>query len=398
MDIFIARQPIFDRKNKIFGYELLFRQTSNNYFIEMDDDAATSELIYNSFTVFGIDDLIDGTKAFINCSKSIIESDFLKLLPKDKIILEILEREKATQATMDACEKFKALGYKLALDDFVPAADNLPLLNYADILKIEFTSVSLDTQMSLIKKYKNKVKFLAEKLETREDYEKAFQLGYDLFQGYYFSKPSMLTSKDIRFINTNILGIIEELNTPEPSYYKITEIIEADLGLSYKLLKLVNSAYIAPRYKVKSIQQALTFLGTYEMYQWISLMMLKDMQDTENAELIKQSLIRGKLMSALGRESNSSEYFFTGIFSLIDIILNRDINDILAGLPLSEKVKHALLGSKNELRLLLDYIINFEKAEWFKMDSQPEINSIGPERFMELYVDSVKWAQSVKSL
>ena len=162
-DVFIARQPIFDRRNRIYGYELLFRQSSNNYFIPVNDDITTAELIYNSFFIFGIDNLTDGTRAFINCSKKLICGDSLKALPKEKIVIEILEREKATQETMDACEKFRALGYKLALDDFTNDENNAPLLGLTHILKINFPFLSLVKQAALIKKYRNKAIFLAEK-------------------------------------------------------------------------------------------------------------------------------------------------------------------------------------------------------------------------------------------
>jgi c-di-GMP-related signal transduction protein len=175
MNVFIARQPIFDRKNKVYGYELLFRKNNNNYFVPMDDDAATAELIYNSFFVFGIDNLTDGTKAFINCSKGLIDSDFLEVLPKDKIVVEILEREKASRATMEACLRFRSLGYKLALDDFILDEDNLPLVGLTNIIKVDFPDVSCEQQAALINKYKNKVIFLAEKIETRDDYRKAVE-------------------------------------------------------------------------------------------------------------------------------------------------------------------------------------------------------------------------------
>jgi EAL and modified HD-GYP domain-containing signal transduction protein len=191
---------------------------------------------------------------------------------------------------------------------------------------------------------------LAEKIETAADFEKAQRIGYDYFQGYYFSRPAMMNSRDIESLNVNLIRILEELGKAEPSYSTIADIITADLGLSYKLLKLVNSAYIAPRYQIKSILQALSFLGMRELYQWMSLMLLKDIQDGENAELVKQSLIRGKLMSALAEQKGdralNSEYFFTGIFSMIDVILGRRMEDVLSGLPLSEKVKHALRAAK----------------------------------------------------
>ena len=399
MNIYIARQPIFDRNNAIFGYELLFRQNSNNYFVEMDDDVATAELIYNAFLGFGIDNITDGAMAFINFSKGLVERDFLELLPKSRIVVEILERDKASQSTFDACEKFKMMGYVLAVDDYVLDENNQPLLDLVDIVKVEFPAVSLEKQAVLINQYQNKVRFLAEKIETRDEYASAVDLGYELFQGYFFSKPAMLKTRDIGLINTNLLRVVEELNLPEPSYRNISEIIQMDLGLSYKLLQLVNSAYIAPRYQIKSIQQALNFLGTREMYQWISLMMLKDFQSSENAEIVKQSLIRGKLMSLLCNETRhyetASEYFFTGIFSLIEILLNRSLADILNGLPLTDQVKQALLGDQNDLRRMLDYVISFEKGEWNQLNGHPITATISADRFMNLYVDALKWAKSI---
>lgn len=401
MSVYIARQPIFDRNNAIFGYELLFRQSSVNHFIEMDDDLATSELIYNSFLVFGIDNLTDGTMAFINFSKALVNSDFIELLPKNRIVVEILEREKANQSTLEACTKFRNMGYTLAMDDFVLDEENTPLLDLIDIVKVEFPSVSMEVQADLIKRYKRRIKFIAEKIETREDYAAAFKMGYDLFQGYFFSKPAVLNSKDIGLVNTNLIRIVEELNQPEPSYRKMSDIIQMDLGLSYKLLRLVNSAYVSPRYEIQSIHQALNMLGTREVYQWMSLMLLKDIQNSENSEMVKQSLIRGKLMSFLCNETEHSstgfEYFFTGIFSQMDIILNKSFTDVLKGLPLSNKVKNALLGEKNELRNMLEFVVTAEKGEWKNLNQQPIAGQIAPDRFMNLYVDALKWVKSIGS-
>lgn len=402
MNNFIARQPVFNRKRRIFGYELLFRQSSDNYFEGVDDDIATSDVIYNSFLVFGLDNITDDTRAFINCSKALIESDFINMLPKEKVILEILERGATTPATLDACKRLKTLGYKLALDDFIPNSETLPLLEYADIVKVEYPALGLAEQAACIRRYKNKVKFLAEKIETREDFITASKIGYDFYQGYFFSGPSMLNSKDIGSLNVNLLRIMEELNRPEPSYPAIADIIAADLGLNYKLLRLVNSAYIGPRHKITSILQALSYLGTRELCQWISLMLLRDLEDRENAELIKQSLIRGKLMSDIAKGSAcgklNCEYFFTGIFSMIDVILNRSIDEILAGLPLPEKVKHALRGGNNELRRLLDYIINFENAQWQELSRQTIPEACTADRFMSLYIDALKWAKQVTQI
>ena len=399
MDVYIARQPIFDRNLKIYGYELLYRNNMTNAFSHMDDDQATSELIYNSFLVFGLDALTDGTKAFINFSKDLVNSDVPLMLPKESVVIEILERERATAPIIDACKKMRELGYTLALDDFSLDEDNSPLLEIVDIIKVEFPAIDIANQAKLIKKHKNKVKFLAEKIETREEYQIAKEIGYDYFQGYFFCKPAMINSKDIVSLNSNLFDIIAELNQTDPDFAKISDIFKSDLGLSYKLLKLVNSAYIGARYKIKSIQHALTFLGSKELYQWISLMLLKDLQTVENAELITQSLVRGKLMAYLASETNKGEscadYFFTGVFSELNTLLNKDMIDVLSGLPLPDNVKEALLGHNNEQRHFLDCVISYESAQWKQIGNQYPMNLIGSERFATRYIDALTWVNGL---
>lgn len=395
MDAFLARQPIFDKGMKIYGYELLYRQSGDNFFTGVDDDQATTELIYNAFLVMGLQDLTDGANAFINFSKELIDSDVPFLLPKKNIVVEVLEREKVTPATIDACKRIKAMGYRLALDDFVSTEDNLPLIEMADIIKIEFPVVSSREQYSLIRRYGAKTKFLAEKIETREEYKQAAGMGYDLFQGYFFSKPAIVRSKEVVTLNANLFSILKELNSPEPSYAVIANIFKRDLGLSYKLLKLANSVYIGARSKIKSIPHALSYIGINEMYQWISLMLLKDVQNVENAELVKQSLIRGKFMELLASrlypDGENSEFYFTGIFSSIDVLLNSPMEQVLKGLPLSLDVKNALLGMGNDQRTLLNFVMDWEKARWEKAADQYPT----PAKFMDLYIEALKWAKKL---
>ena len=396
---YIARQPIFDRNMGIYGYELLYRQGNDNFFSHMDDDQATAELIYNSFFVFGLYDLTDGTKAFINFSKELVDSDIPSLLPKQSIIVEILERDHTTQATVDACRHIRSLGYSLALDDFAFEPDNLPLLEFANIVKIDFLSTSLEAQANLIKKYGGKIRFLAEKVETREDYSRALGMGYDFFQGYFFCKPSMVSSREIASLNINLFNILKELNTIDPSFSHIATIIQGDLGLSLKLLKLANSVYYGARYEINSILHALSFIGANELYQWISIMMLKDYTDIENSEVIKLSLIRAKFMELLSIElypkDNANDYFFTGMFSFIDVLLNQSMERVLSGLPLGVNVKQALLGEDNAQRRLLSCVIAYETAAMDEAEDQEIVQTIGSKKFMSLYIDSIKWVKSL---
>lgn len=395
MDAFLARQPIFDKNMGIYGYELLYRQSGDNFFSGIDDDQATAELIYNTFLVMGLQDLTDGTNAFINFSKELIDSDVPFLLPKQNIVVEVLEREKVTPATVNACKRIKAMGYRLALDDFILDQNNAPLVEMADIIKVEFPAVSNYEQSSLIQRYGTTVNFLAEKIETKEEYKQAAEMGYSLFQGYFFSKPAVVRSKEVVTLNINLLAILEELNSSEPSYAAIAKIFERDLGLSYKLLKLANSVYMGTRNKIKSIPHALSFIGINEMYQWISIMLVKDIQNVENAELVKQSLIRGKLMELLTSElypsGENSAFYFAGIFSSIDVLLNSPMEQVLKGLPLSVNVKNALLGIDNEQRKLLNFVMCWEKARWEEAAGYYPMTN----KFMNLYIEALKWAKKL---
>lgn len=403
MDVYIARQPIFDRRMNIIGYELLYRNSAENHFTEMDDDLATAELIYHSFMVIGLHNLTDGKKAFINFSKGLVNSDVPFLLPRTDVVIELLEREQATQETVDACNKLRSLGYRVALDDCIYNSSFLPLIGLVDLVKVEYPSVRPEDQKKLIQRIKKSpgIKLLAEKIETREEYQRAVALGYDYFQGYFFSKPTMVRSRDIVSFQANLFHIMEELSRETPRFPVIAALIQGDLGLSYKLLILANSAYIGARHKIQSIFQALTFIGTRELYQWISIMLLKDIENEEMSELTKLSLVRGRLMESmareLGRADQSSEYFFTGMFSFLDVLLNRPMEELLQGLPFTDRVKQALLGQPNEPGLVLHAIAAFESADWPELDRQPVLHEMDSAKFMGLYTDAIKWARQFYS-
>ena len=398
MDIYLARQPIFAGNHQLYGYELLYRCSEKNCFVETDDDQATAELIYNTFFILGLSNITEGHKAFINFSKKLINSNIPLLLPKDTVVLELLERDIVDLDTINACKKMQLQGYTIAADDFLLSDDTQVLLDVVDIVKIEFSTVTIEEQARLIKKYKPRVKFLAEKIETREEYQLALDLGYDYFQGYFFSKPSMLKSKDISAIDTNTLRIVEELNKDDPDFKVIADTIEGDLGLAYKLLQLTNSVHYGTRNRITTISRALTYLGTKELYQWFSMMMLKDFENIENIEMIKLSLIRGKLMELLAMEMhtpNANEYFFMGSFSLIDVLLNQPMKSIVKGLPLPDRVISALLGADNELTRMLNFVVANEKAEWSNAESQEIVHKIGGSTFLDLYIKAIKWANTL---
>ncbi|WMJ77151.1 MULTISPECIES: EAL and HDOD domain-containing protein [unclassified Sedimentibacter] len=395
MDVYVARQPIFDRNMNVFGYELLYRRSMNNYYEGTDDNQATAELINNAFLTMHFRELTGGTNAFINFSQDMLIKEIPLLLPSDSTVVEVLERVEINEDVIEACKKLKENGYIIALDDFVFSESYLPLLDIAHIVKIEFPAVNLEEQHQLIKKYGNKIKFLAEKVETREEYQLALKMGYDYFQGYFFSKPVIIKGKEIDSLSINLMKILEEINKPEPEYKKIADIIETDLGLSYKLLKLANSVFFGSRNKILYTRQALVQLGLSEIRKWIYVMVLKDIQHVENKELIKTCFIRAKLMEHLaaetGRADRHFEYFTAGMLSSIDVLLNKDMNEIVEELVLSDDVKDALLGNDNEIKMMMDVVTTHELIEPKVLTVNEEDIGISRERFMSIYLETLMW-------
>ena len=395
MDVYVARQPIFDRQLNIYGYELLYRNDKQNFFPDIDDNQATVELIYNSFLVVGLKTLTEGRKAFINFSKELIDSDVAMLLPKEDIVVEVLERGDASIKTEEACSQISELGYTIALDDVMLDDNMLKLVEYANIVKIEFNVMPEEEQIRLMKTYRKKLKFLAEKIETREEYQAALAMGYDYFQGYFFSKPTIINQTDIIALNGNVFEILEELNTEDPNYVVIADIIQRDLGLTYKLLMLTNTIKFGAKNQIHSIKHALSYLGINELYQWITLIMLKNLKNIENSEMIKLSIIRGKLMEQIAHElhleSEESEYFLVGMFSSIDVILNKNMQEALADIPLADKIKNSILNRNTTIGRMLDFVIAYENADWDRIVSQYPINEIGEGKFLTMYVDALKW-------
>lgn len=400
MDVYIARQPIFDRRMNLFGYELLYRRSQNNFFEGTDDNVATAALLDTSFLVIGFNELTGGTKGFINFSGELLQKGVPLLLPAEKVVVEILERVEPTPEIVEACRRLKAKGCVLALDDFIlEDAEKgwAPLLALADIVKVEFPYYSEDMQAALIKKYGKKVTFLAEKVETAEQHKRALEMGYQLFQGYFFSKPVLLNAKDIGTLDTNLISILRLLQEESPDLQAVAGIIESDLGLSYKLLKMANSVYYGARYKVTSIRQALMFLGTEELSQWVQLMLVSGVRKPENDELLKNSIVRGRMLSLmaerLGGRAKKSKCFMVGIFSALDDILGQNMNDIVQGLPLDEECKDALLGGDNEIRRCLNAVLALERADWAALNRFTQEQDITQEELMRLFLQALRWQQ-----
>lgn len=398
VDVLLARQPIFNRANEVYGYELLYRNSYENFYTGTDDNRATAELINNAYLLTQLADISGGKKVFINFSEDLLVEEIPTLMPKEDIVIEILETVKPTPRVIKACKNLKRYGYTLALDDFVYSPEFEPLIELVDIIKLEFTMEKHKQEM-IINRYKNNKLFLAERIETREEYEEAHAMGYHFFQGYFFSKPVIVSGEKEMKFNPVLLQMIAAIDDKYFDYQKATQIIERDVGLSYQLLKLVNTVGREAIYEIYSIKQALVRLGIDEIRKWLYVLLLQQVEAKELNELVANSLVRAKFMEQVAKHAKMSkkhlELFMLGLFSNIDKVLNKPMADCLDEIQLSRDVRQALLGVDNELTKILTCVEHFERGEWDILSER--CSFINEDDVMDQYIKAIKWANEIKT-
>jgi len=397
MNIFIARQPIVDRNRNVFAYELLFRNSLENYFVQgTDPNEATSWLMSDSVLQFGLDMLLGDRKVFINFTRELMVKDCVALLPDQFYALEISENTPPNPEIIEACNRLKEHGYYLAIDNFTFQSEEHSILEFADIVKIDVKALGSALQKKIIKQYSPKKTFIAEKVETNEEFIEAKEAEYKYFQGYFFSKPVIISRKDIPGSKLQYLHLLKEINNPDLEINQLVPIIKRDLSLSYKLLKYINSSFFGLRHVIKSIQHALVVMGEKEVRKWACLIALGKLGEDKPPILIVTSLIRAKFCEALSsliqQQDRSQDFFLLGMFSLVDAIVGRPMDELLLELPLDEEIKAALLGGKNLCRDILELVVAYEKGEWGKLSALTETLSIEEEKIPGLYLQSVDWA------
>lgn len=401
MDVYVARQAIFDVNKEVVAYELLFRNSKNiNKFIAIENSNPTLDVIRNSFSIIGLDKVTGGKLAFINFDETLIKSGVIEAFTKDCIVVEVLETVKPDKAIIECCKNLKAKGYIIALDDFEYNEEFDELIKYIDIIKVDFIITKGKERKEIMHRIKNKnIKFLAEKVETEEEYKEAVGYGYSYFQGYFFCKPVIISGKDISGYKFTYMNLIKELDKENINIKNIENLIKNDVSLSYKLLKAANSAHYSMKRKITSIADAIMIIGLKELKKWIFLMTLENMGENNIDELVKMSLLRATFGELLSNEIkppiSGFDAFLTGLFSLMDALMKIPIENILSELPISKDVKDALLGNENILLNLLKLIIKYEKGDWEGVNELIEEFGLDEEFVSSCYFEAI---QSLKSL
>ncbi len=395
-EVFIGRQPVFNRKLKLYAYELLARSDMKNV-SSSTGDAATSQVIINALMEIGLEQIVGKHPAFFKLTRNFLLEQELGIFSPDSTIFEIPNDIDVDDALVAAVQVQKDRGYPIALDNFVYREELLPLLRMADIVKVDTSRLDeagIRKHVEMLKKVGTKV--LAQKVETPEEFNLYQDLGVDYFQGYFFAKPTVVTAKRIPPNKMTILQLLAQVNDPDVKMDELGDLIQQDVSLSVKVLKYINSPMSGLSREIDSIKQALVLLGMDMIKYWVSIMAMSDL-DLEGRpdELITTLLTRAKtceLLAEKAGESDQSAFFTVGLFSALDVIMEVSMEEVLKQLPLAQDVMDALLSLKGDMGQALRCAMAMESG----MLEEAQYKSLGADVLSDIYVEAMHWADELR--
>lgn len=401
MNVFVARQPIFNSKKNIFGYEMLFRNGFENVFPDIDGNTATSNVLSNTFFSFELKEILGNKPGLINFTKDLILNRTPLLFSPNHIIIELLENIEPENDIVDALTELQKKGFKIALDDFVYHDKFEPLMGLCRIIKFDLIATPLDTLTGIVREIRvnRDITLLAEKVETYAEFERAKEMGFKLFQGYFFAKPEILTRKDIPANRATKFKLINEFEKSDINLLEIESLIKKDVSISYKLVKFINSAYFKRPNPISTIKDAITFLGTGELKKFISIVVISDLCEGKPTELIRQSLMCARMCERCGdllkTKFLKEELFTLGLFSFLDAILDTEMDDILEQIILSDKMKNALNGNDKEFNYISQIYRIFSSGDWGNRFFKKIKDTSLEKQLPKVYLDSIRMANSI---
>ncbi len=394
---FIARQPILDVHQNVFAYELLFRVGWENYFTG-DSDSSTRQMI--DTTLFhGIEALTSGTRAFVNCTREALVSRLITCLPPASTVLEVLETVEIDDEVLASCRDLKALGYKIALDDFIPGGTSDRLLELADFIKLDLrasTAAQLVEHQYTLRH--TTAALLAEKVETLGEFQAALFSGFRYFQGYFFARPAIVANRDIPSNRLVYIHLLAAIANPKTTCDQLERLVMADTSICFRILRLVNSARFGVRGRITSIRQALLLIGEEEFHRLVTVAAAACFQKNGNfsPELTLLSLHRARFCELLAPFAGQqpAEQYLIGLLSVVDAMLQVPMLKVLDCLPLRPSAAHVLLGKDSAADLPLRLIRCYEQNEWESCATLRQNIALAEDDLVRLYLEALQWAIS----
>ncbi len=393
-DLFVGRQPIFDRSLEVYGYELLYRSYQSAEAGVTDGDQATTQVILNTFSQLGLESLVSGEKkAFINATRNFLVGKIPIPFPPARVVLEVLEDIIIDQELIDSLASLSKQGFLIALDDVTSVEQIAPLLNLAQIIKIDLMGLPRNRLVEVVARlrpYRQRLKLLAEKVETQEELEFCRRLGFDYFQGYFLCKPSVVKGKRMDSTRLVLMRTLAKIQDPKSDFHSLGNLVTQDVALSYKVLKLVNSSYYGLSKTITAIDQAVALIGMNQLRGWLTLLLMASI-DNKPHELTAIAMTRAKMCELLAhslRQGESESFFLVGLFSLLDAMMDLPMQEALANLPLSEDVVTGLLRHEGLTGETLEMVLAYEQGDWDKLLQ----TQLSPDVIQKNYLEAIRWA------
>ena len=398
-NVFIARQPIFNRALKIYGYELLFRSSETSDSFSDANSLSATAVVFGGLFEQGIDRIVGKEKAFVNFDYEFIMSDMIELINPETLVIEVLETVKFDSALLARIQELRNKGYQIALDDFKEDYFGCPAVSLSDIIKYDIIATPLHTLYAEVRDAvsKNRV-LLAEKVETEEEYQKAKRMGFQLFQGYFFSRPKIVsdTLRTKKTPKAVYIQLLKELKKKDFSYDSISRYVESDVNLSYRLLCIISHK---KEDQYDSIRNALVHMGRNEIERWISGVMLQNVAADKPDELFKLSLLRSKFGEYIAAHSSlkdrKDEAAMMFLFSLLDVILDSSMEDALKNLAISKDITDALINGTGVFAPLCMLMKSYENGDWNEVIRCARAINVGPESLAIGYIAAIGWSSQI---
>jgi c-di-GMP-related signal transduction protein len=404
VEVFVARQPIFDRKRAVWAYELLFRSRATSaQFDGTEASLATRQVISNGMLSIGWEKLVRGKHACVNFGREMLLQDLYSSLPRQRTIIELTEDIEPDEEVVAAVREMRGQGYRIALDDFRPGPHMNPLIELANLIKVEMCTPKPQQEVMLREFHARGIRMLSEKVETDADFRWALRAGYDYFQGHFFARPAVMQGTQIPAVKLHCLRLIQEAHRPELDFTRLTALVSQDVSFSYKLLRYANSARFGRQSKIHSIRRALVVLGEYGIRKWIAIAALHTVAEEKPGELIRQSLVRGRFCELLGQASGQGvedQAFLVGLFSMLDALLDRPLGDALTELGLAPSLDAVLRGQASEdnvLDTIYKLVRRYEVGDWDTVECLAGRLGTPPELIGAAYQEALPWADEVAS-